>query len=350
MKLRIAKIAFFMLGALFLALLVKRIGISVLVADIRAIGWGFIGLLALAASWEFFNTLGWRIVLDHRPHEIPFWRLYIARQVGEAFNITTPLANVGGEPVKAYLLKGVSDMPDVAASLILDKTIKFLVNLTFIILGSLLAFALLPLPLSLKVATSVLLALAGTGLTYFYVLQRRGLLAGLTRLAGRLHIRVKETTLHKIEEIDRTVELFYHTRKRRFIAACAVTMASRLVSTAEIVIVGQWIGADVSYLTALFIASLVAIVNAAFFFIPAQLGIMEGTQAFLFHLLGLGVQDGLALGVVRRIRVLLWIGGCFAIFYGREIFLFLRQRARAGRRPGGRPGSLQGDDLGGAGL
>lgn len=51
------------------------------------------------------EAYGWRMVLGPSAQAVPFWRLLAIRTAGEVVNMTTPTAYLGGEPLKAYLLK-----------------------------------------------------------------------------------------------------------------------------------------------------------------------------------------------------------------------------------------------------
>jgi hypothetical protein len=49
------------------------------------------------------------------------------------------------------------------------------------------------------------------------------------------------------------------------------------------------------------------IINSLFFFMPSNIGVLEGGQVFLFLTLGLNPTVGLSLGIVKRMRKILWI-------------------------------------------
>ena len=51
------------------------------------------------------EAYGWRLTLGPHAHRLSFGRLFAIRTAGEVVNMTTPTAYVGGEPLKAYLLK-----------------------------------------------------------------------------------------------------------------------------------------------------------------------------------------------------------------------------------------------------
>ena len=49
-------------------------------------------------------------------------------------------------------------------------------------------------------------------------------------------------------------------------------------------------------------------VSVAFFFIPSQVGVSEGTYAILFDTLGLAATAGVSLAFIRRLRTLVAAG------------------------------------------
>src|SRR5260370_24645125 len=94
--------------------------------------------LGARSGWEAFHTLGWRlavlvlapfslaVVLDSlgwrillAGHVVPFSVLVGARLAGEAVNLAT--ASVGGEPLKAYLVREHVPLDEGLASVIVDK-------------------------------------------------------------------------------------------------------------------------------------------------------------------------------------------------------------------------------------
>ena len=50
-----------------------------------------------------------------------------------------------------------------------------------------------------------------------------------------------------------------------------------------------------------------AVINGLFFFMPSNIGVMEGSLVFLFASLGLNPALGLSLGLTRRLRRVVWI-------------------------------------------
>src|SRR5262249_53525362 len=77
----------------------------------RAMGWRLLIVLwGPYSAAVVLDTLGWAVLL--RDHHVPLGVLFRARMVGEAVNLTTPTASVGGEPLKAYLLRPYVPLAD----------------------------------------------------------------------------------------------------------------------------------------------------------------------------------------------------------------------------------------------
>src|SRR5262245_51558583 len=108
----------FALGALLLALLLRYAGIDEIHERLGDLGWWSPLILVPYLIVNVFDTLGWRRTLPAAAAaRVPFFSLYLARMAGEAVNSVTPTAAVGGEPVKAHLLRswGVTGSDGVAS-------------------------------------------------------------------------------------------------------------------------------------------------------------------------------------------------------------------------------------------
>ncbi len=81
----------------------------------QAAAFGITGLAVIIALYavEFLaDVFGWQLTFDSVPLRASWLRrLYLVRTVGEAFNLTTPMASMGGEPVKVVLLKKYYGVP-----------------------------------------------------------------------------------------------------------------------------------------------------------------------------------------------------------------------------------------------
>src|SRR5256885_15436357 len=101
---RTARMLMLVSGATLLAILVWRNDPEAIRHSIRQLGWRILIVIAFPFTLvNVFDTLGWRFAF--RSDRVPFGALFSARLAGEAFNLTTPTASVGGEAVKAWLIR-----------------------------------------------------------------------------------------------------------------------------------------------------------------------------------------------------------------------------------------------------
>jgi hypothetical protein len=80
------------------------------------------------------------------------------------------------------------------------------------------------------------------------------------------------------------------------------------VGAAEIYLILRWVGSSVDWQTALALETGSVLVDGILFFVPAKIGTQEGGKVVLFAALGLSPARGLTVGVVRRIRELVYAG------------------------------------------
>ena len=108
----------FGVGTLLLGLVVYYAGLGQILARLQELGWRAPLVLVPYLIVNILDTTGWRRTLPpEAAKRVPFRSLYLVRMAGEAVNSLTPAAAIGGEPVKAHLLRafGVA-APDSVAS------------------------------------------------------------------------------------------------------------------------------------------------------------------------------------------------------------------------------------------
>ena len=136
------KLIFLIVGLAALIGIILHIGIEPILHTVSQLGLFHLGFILLPMIVVYgLEALGWQVTLGPHARKIGFLRLFAIRMAGETVNVTTPTAYVGGEPLKAYLLKryGVP-MVDGLASVITAKTTMTLAQVFFILLGLALTF------------------------------------------------------------------------------------------------------------------------------------------------------------------------------------------------------------------
>mgnify|MGYP003694422953 CR=1 FL=1 len=170
---RVVRPLIVVVGVGVIAYLGHQIGFAAILDSIRTLSWRLLVVVCFPyALTATLDAAAWRLAfVDHVP---PFAKIWIARLAGEAVNATTPTASVGGEPVKAFLLRHWVPMPQGLASVIVDKTAIVTGQGLFLVLGLVLARTVVPVSGPVLTAMTILLGLEAVGLTGFVVVQLLG--------------------------------------------------------------------------------------------------------------------------------------------------------------------------------
>jgi uncharacterized protein (TIRG00374 family) len=303
---RLLRLALLLLGAGMLAALVLRDDPGAVLASIARLSWRLPIILAIPAiPVALLDTLGWRFAFAR--DRAPFGTLVAARLAGEAFNLTTPTAALGGEAVKAWLLRHRVPVDVSVPSLVIAKTTITIAQALFLLLG-LVAAAHLAMPDSrLFAAMPWVLALETAALGVFVLAQSRGLLGWAGARLGRLVPNRLLGDRDSVARIDARLAHFYRREPAHLALSIGCFLVAWLLGALELWMVVGFLGVEVSLLAATVIEAFAAAVKLAVFFIPAGLGAVEGGYVATFAALGLGPTAALSLGVTRRIREAVWI-------------------------------------------
>jgi glycosyltransferase 2 family protein len=292
-------------GFAVVAYLVQRVGLATILDAITTLSWRLLIIMCFPyALTSTIDTAAWRFAFVGRVP--PFPKLWTARLAGEAVNATTPTASVGGEPVKAYLLRYWVSPVEGLASVIVDKTAIVMGQGLFGVLGLLLARTMVPVTGPLLTAMTVLLILQALAVSGFVAVQLMGAAGRGGRLLARFGLRPSRSRQERLEGLDRTLATYYRFRRRRLVGAVMVHFIAWTVGSLEIYLVLRFLGLPVPLLTAMVLESCGAAVKFATFMIPGSLGALEGGNVAIFAASGLGGAVGLSYTLVRRMRELVW--------------------------------------------
>ena len=272
---------------------------------------GFLLILFVYFMAFVLDTISWQLTFFSVPVDCRWIsRLFLIRTIGEAFNTVIPAATMGGEPVKALLLKQryAINFKESGATLVMSKTINLLALVLFLCIGLLLLIGSDKVPDSLKIVAGAGLAALTTGTILFFLVQRLQLSSWIMSRAGRWSFMGKlATTIDHIREIDEHFVEFYTRRRVNLLSALALSFVNWLTGTCEMYVTMWLIGYPVSISDALIIEAATQLVRAGTFFIPASIGAQEGAFVVSVHLLTGSVDAGLAAALVRRCRELVWV-------------------------------------------
>ena len=321
------KIFLLFVGLLTLVLIVWHIGLGRIYAAAAQLGpVALLVLLIPSVIMYIVEAYGWKVTLGPSAKDIPFWRVLAIRTAGEVVNMTTPAAYVGGEPLKAYLLKK-HHVPIVEglASVIIAKTTMTIAEVLFILLGIALAFWTVGADGSsgqTVVAALLSVGLLLFGIAAFVFVQRRGLFTWLLELLRKIGLKIAylEAREEKLRSLDRTILEFYRHKRPAFYSSTGLYFLGWMAEALEVYVIIYYLGGPAMALSAISIGALSVFIKGGTFFIPGSLGAQDGGNVLLLSAFGYSDVTGITFALLRRFRELVWIGLgllCLALVGGR---------------------------------
>jgi len=322
-------------GLAVVAWLVWDIGPAAVWESIHTLSWR-LGLLVLFpfCAAIILDTLGWSVLLPGC--RVPWRTLAAARLAGEAVNLLTPTASVGGEPLKAYLVRDRLPIEEGLASVVVDKTTMVIGQAAFLAAGFAVALWALQPSGTVTIAMAALLAVEIVGVGGFALVQIRGGVAGAGRILHRLGVGRAESHQELLRAVDGRLPRLYRERSARVLVSALLHALGWAVGGLEIFVVLTLADIPVSLTTALVVEAVGCAVRFATFMVPGSLGALEGGNVAVFAAFGLPGAAGLSFSLVRRLREATWalIGlGALAAFKSRS-----ESPAAGGSSPGGGSG------------
>ncbi len=265
-------------------------------------GWGVALVVALHLPQTLFSAFGWRSLIAS-PKRPGLGALFGYRWIREAVNALLPVAQIGGDVVRARLLalRGVP-LGDAAASCTVDLTMEMASQIAFSVLG---VGLLLIAPHGAEVTRLAIAAtLIGSAITLAFILaQRTGGLDAIGRQLSRMNQARRWSSLGDIGRFGPAMAELYGDR-RRIGSAFLLHLTSWLLGALETYAGLSVLGLHAGLREAVVVESLGQIVRAMGFAIPGALGVQEGGYILICGLFGISPQGALALSLIRRIREL----------------------------------------------
>ena len=309
------KIFLLFVGLLTLALIVWHIGLGRIYDAAAQLGpVALLVLLIPSVIMYIVEAYGWKVTLGPSAKDIPFWRVLAIRTAGEVVNMTTPAAYVGGEPLKAYLLKKHHvPIEEGLASVIIAKTTMTIAEVLFILLGIALAFWTVGADGSsgqTVVAALLSVGLLLFGTAAFVFVQRRGLFTWLLELLRKIGLKIAylEAREEKLRSLDRTILEFYRHKRPVFYSSTGLFFLGWMAEALEVYVIIYYLGGPAMALSAISIGALSVFIKGGTFFIPGSLGAQDGGNVLLLTAFGYSDVTGITFALLRRFRELVWIG------------------------------------------
>jgi len=297
-------------GVLLLAYLVRRIGLRTLGTTIVQFGPWYLVTCFVSAAALLCQASAWWLNMKNFFQRVALRELFRVKIISDGFNLILPSASLGGDALRAFWIKEWVPLSVGVPAVLFDKTVEFAASIVFLGSGLLLGLLSLRLPMPLVVPAVISLAITSVGIVLLVVIQKRGMTKSLLWLSAPLPI-ARRWVLRRESNLlamDQSLGPLYSRSNHRALLPGALHVLARCVGVIEVMVVLAVLGAPVSYIQALFIATIVTSANTAFFLFPGQWGVTESVHVLVLQSMGYPPAIGLSLGLIRRIRKLMFVG------------------------------------------
>jgi uncharacterized protein (TIRG00374 family) len=276
--------------------------------------------LVNAIAAIFIGGYRWFIIFKAQGCQISFWKVIQAKLAGFSVSYITPAALVGGEPVRAYMVKEGSGCgwEQSFASVIIDQMIFFITLFVLMVFSFIMLLENFSIPLEIIYSALFLITVAFLVMYAIYTKTinrhdgERAFFSFVIYTTGLDKLRFIEKHLESIEKTDYLIEMFFKSNKNTSVMAFLLAFLEFAVYVFVVFLMCMFLGEPVSFFSSLEIFFLITLANLVP--IPGALGSFELFLTVIFDLLGLGKETGLAFSLIFRfINVALCFVGLLAI-------------------------------------
>jgi uncharacterized membrane protein YbhN (UPF0104 family) len=300
---------FIVIGLIFYGWLVHSLGLHSVYTNLTRVGWGLGITIAMEGLARFANTLGWRAAIENCPRELTLPKLFAARLAGEAIDYTTPSAQLGGQIVMALMVRRELPIATGLATVVIATFAEAVGQIGFIC-GAL----LLSIQLAASFSKLFWPIVGGLGITIslagglFYVQKKRPFFH-LWKAAAKLDLPALATIEvgQASQEADEILIDFYQRNRLRLLVSCLCYLFAWSLGPVEIYLLLSFLGHKATFEVALLTEALGLLIERATFMIPAKLVSQEGGKALILGMLGYPHDVGFTVGLLRRIKELVWV-------------------------------------------
>ena len=263
-----------------------------------------INLIAVA----IIGSLRWKLILESQGvYDVSFLKVLRAKLAGFMVSYLTPSVLVGGEPVRAYMIKERSNCgwEKSFASVAIDQAIYFLTIFLFMIIGFLflVGYSSPPVEILCGFGALIVFVLFTSYIFYSKTLNRNsgedGFFMFFIKTIRLDKIKFIKAIEKNIDTTEKIVACFFKKERGVFLKAFALSILEILLYLAVIWIIIFYLNPIIKITQATSIFSLLTLAN--FIPIPGSLGSFEMTLTFIFDFFGFGKSNGFSFSLIYRI-------------------------------------------------
>ncbi len=245
-----------------------------------------------------------------------------ARWIREGVNNLLPVAQIGGEIVGARWIRLHNrTMAQALACTIADLTVEAGTQILFTIIAVLALIAIMPVSPHLLGTVVFGIVIATVAIGGFILAQKKGLLRLGENAWGKIMARLGRASMPAADDSSKSAHhalIALYRQRRAWMAGVAWHLGAWIIGSGEVWLVFFLMGHPIDPIDALILEGLVQAARSAAFFIPAAVGVQEGSYIAIGALFGLTPATAFAASLIRRGRDIILGVPALAFWYWSE--------------------------------
>jgi len=302
-RFRVSGVLTALVGLGLLAYVVGRVGVAEIAADIKQVGWGLLLFIAMGGARFLLRAVAWRLCLDP-PHRLSLGDAFSAVISGDALGNVTPFGPLVSEPAKAAFVRGRVPLGAAVTALAIENVLYTLSAAAMIAAGMVALLVRFQVPPALRGlgVISVLATIALFGVALWMLWRQPAVISRALGFAPRLRRHAD-----RIRALESEIYTFAARHRGALPALAAAEIGFHALGVLEAYLMLWLLGIPPVVMTAFLLETANRLTTVVFKFVPMSLGVDEATTAFLTEqILGLGYRAGLAIAIIRKIRMIAW--------------------------------------------
>ena len=302
------KFLYLIFGIALLIFIFNKVDFNSFLNELNKLRFNFFAILIIYFIGFILDSYSWQLCIENLAKtKLKIYQVFKIRIIGEAFNYI--LFQVGGEPVKAFLLKnnfGIKYKLSIG-SLILAKTIILFALIIFCFIGLISIFYTGKFGENFENAALIGFVLFTTLISLFFIVQRYKLTSKLHNIFKNKFSKKFNNVFKHLKDTENKISNFYKKTKKDFFKILFLNLGNWFFGALELYAIFYLLDERITFFEAIAIETLVQLVRAMLFFIPSNLGTQEGVFVLAVNVLKDSTPLGLAVAIIRRLREVIWI-------------------------------------------
>ncbi|MEM3374300.1 MAG: flippase-like domain-containing protein [Candidatus Woesearchaeota archaeon] len=268
-----------------------------------------IAFIIIAIIIDYLLTYRWKLILEANNIKINFLKIWQYRLSGFAIGYLSPQPNIGGDPIRAILLKKDKvKFKKALSTVIIDRSIQTLTDLIFAFIMILIIFFSIKISLKTKILLFLIVSFPLLIIIYYFTAMKKN-----KPFFSKLFKRFKKIQQNLIE-IEKIISNFHRKKNHIFIKTLLINFLVLLLIIIQYVFILMLLNININIITIFLLIISITIASAVP--LPMNMGALEISQITALSFLKIDQAIGLSISIlIRFLDLTKTIIGLNSLFY-----------------------------------